>query len=241
MRLVLIGSVAAMLIGAGLACGLRDVAKRPLATTRPGYFASIGDAAREVLRHPPLQRIVVFAMIGLVWGNTDEFDQAYRELVGLPLFAFGLWNVALMGCQALAARFADRLVGNGRGHLKFVMLATGGVALLIAALFPSLAMLPVYAVSLVVGAASEVLADAEVQRAIQSAQRATITSLNSLLMNLSSIAAMLLVGGLSHVGGLPLGFAAVAIVVLIYAGLGSLWELSSRRSTDSGRDARPSG
>ena len=108
------------------------------------------------------------------------------------------------------------------------MVAIAGTTLLMAALHPSLAMLPVYAVSLVIGAASEVLVDAEIQSAIQGEQRATITSLNSLLMNLSSIAALLLVGGLSHLGGLPLGFAAVAAVVLAYAGLGWMWERSAR-------------
>jgi MFS family permease len=221
--LVLLCSVLAMLIGALLAAGLSEVRSTAAAAGRTSYWASLRAAGSEALGRPRLRRLLIFSMLGLVWANVDEFDQAYRDLVGMPLYAFGIWNVAVMGGQALGARCAERLAGRGR-RVKYLCAGLSGTTLLLAAAIPHPIMLPVYAVSLVVSAVIEVLVDTELQQEISGEQRATVTSLNSLLMNLSAIAMVLVVGTLARVGGLPLGFGAVAIVVVVYAAGGWLVE-----------------
>ncbi len=206
-------SVAVMGIGAVLAAGFRDVRPTPAIPPTHGLMAQISGATRQAMVQPGLRRLMLFAMGALaVYGTLEEYDQLYRDWIGMPLAWFGVWSALLMGGEGLSARLAHRVGGRGRPRVKYACALAAGACLLAAALFPSFAVLPLYALTYWIMALAHVLVEGELQREIASAERATIISLHRLVMNLAGIGLALLFGACSRFGGLGPG-------LLLFAGL----------------------
>ncbi|MFC1643198.1 MFS transporter, partial [Myxococcota bacterium] len=156
----------------------RDPRPQPLRAVPELLVQTILKAAGDVVAQRDLGRLMLYSMLGLVWANLEEYDQAYRDFIGMPVWVFGVWSVVLMLVQAAGAAWAACL--GGRPTAKYVCTCVSGACLAAAAYYPSFYLLPVCAVSFGVMATAEVLVDHELQNAIGGQNRATVTSIHSL-------------------------------------------------------------
>lgn len=213
---VLMLSIVTMLFCAGVAFGFQDPPRVRRRGPLPSACRAMTGAVAYSARDADVRRILIYTVGALaVYGTLDEYDQLYRAWVGMPLAWFGVWNALLWGGQAAAAAVAHRFEHGARGRVKYVCAAVAGMCLAAAALWPTFALLPVYALPYFAMTVAEVLLDAELQHAIPTEQRATLTSVRSLLMNLSAIGLVLLFGLLSRAGGLRPGLLAFAAILLL--------------------------
>jgi hypothetical protein len=173
------------------------------------------------------------ALVVIVPGILEEYDQLYAQRIGLSLEHIGIWGALRIGAEALGRRYAYKLKKILNSIKRICILAmAGGFLLLVFAYVFSLALFPVYALFYALISGGHVLTEGILQRQISSAQRATVLSFSSLLMNLTSIILFLGFAGISEHMGLRNGFMLMAVyMVLAAAGL-MLMRRSSAKTTD---------
>lgn len=220
-ELVLICSIAPMLVAAVIGALLRDVGDVRTSTGEVRLVGLVRDAVRQARGRPELRRAMSFAMLGVaVVGTLEEYDQVFLEWIDIPLLFFGTWFIVMMGSRALGARWAHRVAGPGRRRVKYACGVVAAACLVVAALGAGPAILPIYLGAYVAMAVGEVAVEAELQREIRSEQRATIISINHLLMNAATIPLALVFGVASRFGGVQLGLITFAAVMFFASTVG---------------------
>lgn len=181
------------------------------------YFDNIKIALKESVSNRKLLILLLFSAIVITsLGVVDEYEQLYLNWVGFPVLFFGAWASFIMVLQGaggfLAHRF-KRLVGWDSSIYFLGVFA--GFCLVVAVVFRSLWVLPVYAFTYFLYGVIEVIVGARLQKAIKSHTRATISSVNSLLMNFSAIFFMGFFGLLSEPFGLAGGLLFLSFLAII--------------------------
>lgn len=158
------------------------------------------------------------AGVVIVPGVLEEYDQLYAQQLGLSLGQIGIWGALRIGAESLGRRFAYKLkrLFDSVGRLCWLGIA-GGLLLLVSAYGFSMYLLPVYALFYALVSGGHVLAEGMLQRLAASEHRATLLSINSLLMNVASIAVLLGFSGLSDGMGLRIGFIIMALFLVLTA------------------------
>lgn len=181
----------AMLLGNVQKAGDITESHRPL-------LATLKDGLSQCRKNPVVLLLLAFsAFIMIAPGVLEEYDQLYAHGTGLSLGLVGIWGGARTLMEAVGSWFAHKLKKLLDSPARICLLAAlGGVALYAGVFGGFVYMLPVYAMFYTLTASGAVLAESMLQRQISSEHRATVLSLSSLLMNVTSL-------------GLYLGFAAV--------------------------------
>jgi hypothetical protein len=173
------------------------------------------------------------ALIVIVPGILDEYDQLYAQRIGLSLEHIGIWGALRIGAESLGRRYAYKLKIIRHSIKRVCMLAmAGGILLLVSAYAFSLTLFPVYALFYALISGCHVLIESMLQRQISSTQRATVLSFSSLLMNLFSILLFLGFAGISERMGLRIGFMLMAVYMVMAAAGLMLMSRFSVKTTD---------
>jgi MFS family permease len=173
------------------------------------------------------------ALVVIVPGILEEYDQLYAQRIGLSLEHIGIWGALRIGAESLGRRYAYKLKKIFNSIRRICILAmAGGFLLLVSTYAFSLSLFPAYALFYALISGGHVLIEGMLQRQISSAQRATVLSFSSLLMNLTSIILFLGFAGIAEHMDLRSGFMLMAVyMVLAAAGL-MLMRRSSAKTTD---------
>ncbi|MFH1942940.1 MAG: MFS transporter [bacterium] len=197
----------------------RDVRVGDRPTRKNNYIAIIREAFRISVRNRMILRLFCYtAVVVAVIGILDEYEQLYLDWVRLPIALFCALIVVRMGFEAVGSRFAHifqrRFLGMNNIYLLGI---AGGILLLLSTCTRSRFMLPIFASVFLFGSMGEVLVEGGLQEQIRSDQRATIMSMNSLLLALSAILLSVGFGVLSKFGNLTWGFRFFAFLMIVYS------------------------
>lgn len=160
--------------------------------------------------------LVLCALIAVVPGVLEEYDQLYAQRVGLSFGMVGVWGASRTGLESLGCWFAHRakrIFGTASGIS--ILAAVAGLLLFVSVYVNSVYMLPVYGLFYMLTSCAYVLAEGRIQRLTDSAQRATVLSINSLLINLSGFIILLGFGGICEYWSMRTGFLAMAVLLVL--------------------------
>lgn len=208
-----------MLLGIVPTLFFHEVRFKKTSTEEVKYIDYIKTAFKESAKNEQLLKLMLYSGIVLaVIGTLDEYSQIYYNWVSLPIAFFGVLAVIGMGLEALGSNYAYKFQKLFKSQNNiYVLSILGGIALLISVMYNSLLMLiPFMLISFFI-AISEVLVESNLQKQIKTHQRATILSINSLLLNLSAIGLTVGFGILSKIGDLTWGFIAFALIMIVFS------------------------
>lgn len=196
---VLIPSVIAPIFSAFCIMMTRPVRSNQ-STEERQYWHVLRDALREARHNPPLLRLI--AVIVLAFGAlsaADEFWGLYFDETGFSLtmigVIFGIANII----SSIAGFTAHRLRLPGR-LLPAYLLLGGLLTLLIALLNAPLGILLILVMIFIVES-SKVKYEVRLQHSISSHQRATVSSINNLLLNGTAFLFYLAIGSVAGMWG----------------------------------------
>jgi len=183
-----------------------------------GYFTLLKGGVRRAFSNPALLRVFLYSGIVLAaFGVLEEYDQvllSYR--LGLPNSFIGIWLAAGIGVSSVCAFYAHRIKHMSWRVLNIVAAVTGTV-LIIVALSKSLILLGILLLLGVFNGLVGVLTQGVIQKEIDSDERATITSVNTFVMEIGAIILGLTFAFVADRFGIHIGYGLFGVVVLVYS------------------------
>lgn len=214
--LVIIFTIATNLISTVYAFIMPEAPKSK-STEELSYLKFIKSAWRKAINHPLLLQVMFYALTVLVVdGVLDEYDQLYIAAIGLPLAGFGIWWGIRMGAEMLAGVVAHKLKIFGRERVLNIIALITFVLLTLASFINSLLMIGVVAICFFFFAIAVILNEARLQELIESHERATINSINSLLKNSAAIVAGLGYGYVAKIMNPRIAVLVFTSIIFIY-------------------------
>lgn len=186
---VLVGWVSAIgcLFGGLAALGIPEAPHRTEPADGPGYLATLRLGAREAIRLPRV-RLAILAVAALVaFDGTEEYFPLLARDWGVPT---GWVPLAVVGIPLLAAGAAalSGAANRFRSRTLALLLGVAFALFAVAGLVRAPAGLAAVALGYGLYRLVEVVASARLQERIESAHRATVTSIAGLGADLSTIA-----------------------------------------------------
>ena len=212
-------SIVAMVVAIIPTLFFEEINNKRTSTEKIKYFSLIKNAFKKCAKNRFLLRLIIYSAITIaIIGGLDEYEQLYFNWVNLPIAFFGVLTVIRMTFEAVGSKFAYRFQQHFKNPKNIYILSLiSGILLLLSISYRSLFMLPVFALIFLFGGMGEVLVESGLQKEIESDQRATILSINSLVLNSSAILLAVGFGILSKIGSLVWGFAFYALLLIIYS------------------------
>lgn len=215
-ELVVFLSALSPLITVGVALLLPQV--KPVTSAEvKGYFSFLKGGIKRAFSSAVLVRVflysgVVYAALGVL----EEYDQVLlSSWLDLSNSFIGVWLAIGVGISSISAFFAYRFRYMGWKVLYTVAIISG-VLLIIMASFQSLFLLGILVLLYAFSALMSVLIQGMIQREINSDERATITSVCSLVMEASAIVLGLSFGFVANRFGIQVGYGFYGMAILVY-------------------------
>lgn len=213
---VLVLSSAANLVALVFALLLPE-APRYKSTEELSYLKFIQVAFKKALRHPILFQAIIYSSTVLcAFEVLDEYDQLYIYSVGLPLAAFGVWWGIRMGSESLAGLVAHRFKTLGVEKMLNVSALVMLGMLIVATFTKTLLILPLMGVAFFIFAVARILNEGRIQKHIESHERATIASINKMVVEVVGIVTGLGYGLLTQQTNPQLGMLVFVLLVGFY-------------------------
>jgi MFS family permease len=192
---------------------------KPLTSTKErGYFTLLKGGVRRAFSNPALLRVFIYSGIVLAtFGVLEEYDQVLLSFrLGLPNSFIGIWLAAGIGVSSICAFYAHRIKHVSWLVLNIVAVVTG-VILIIVALSKSLLLLGILLLLGVFNGLVGVLTQGMIQKEIDSDERATITSVNTFVVEIGAIILGLTFAFVADRFGIHIGYDFFGAVVLVYS------------------------
>lgn len=194
---------------------------------KPGFYRALKDISESVKDAFRQRGMAVFILFGaftcVIYGILDEYDFIFGKHNGVPLAWIGVWGAFRFLMEGIGGLLAPKIsVKIGTGNIRGLALwtAAAGLFLSLGTLWGLRFLLPLYFVFYGMMAAAEVIFQGILQRSIESAGRATISSLVSFLYTALGIGAGIILGLAADKIGLPslfyIGGASVFLSALAY-------------------------
>lgn len=196
---------------------------RVKSTNEVKYLQYIVIAYREVRDSKILFYLFLYSFgISIFW-NLEEFDQLYLQLTGLPIFWFGISGFIWAILKALGSFYAYKFkkytaISYSIPFVCFILLVLVGM-------FPSIPMIGVLLLSYLIISPLYILVDAKIQNNIKSISRATVTSMNRLVLNYLGIFLIIGAGIIAKIWNLQTIYVSAGFFLLIF----SIWTFSKRK------------
>lgn len=169
-------------------------APRYKSTEEVSYLQFIQIAFKKALQHPILLQAIIYSSTVLcAFEVLDEYDQLYVFSVGLPLAAFGVWWAIRMSSEALAGLVAHKFKKYGIERMLTAAALILLLILLLSMFAKTLLILPLLGAAFFIFAVARILNEGRIQNHIDSSERATIASINKMVVEVVAI-----VGGLGY-------------------------------------------
>lgn len=191
---------------------------KPVQTTgETKYLAVLKEAVLEIKNNSTLIGIIsFFCLIFATYGAADEYWSLIYQALGLPLSVIGIF-VALGYGSFVVAGWTLKLFNNnyikGKEHLLIILSA---IAFIIAGLLKSYISIPLIFLGMYIFKVAHLKFDAKFQYAIKSDQRATISSLKSLVFEIVYMGFVLLFGFTSEKLGITSVMYLLGILLVIW-------------------------
>ncbi len=197
----------------------KEVARGKSSTEEKKYFNLIKNAFRQSAKNKRLLRLIIYSLIVLaISGTLDEYQQLYFDWIKIPLPFFGIVIVSIMFLQAFGNKIAHRFHAKFQDEKNIYYLSLlAGICLLLAISWNALFSLFFFILLFFWTGISEILIEDRIQQQIKTEQRATMISINSLLLNSSAIVLTTLFGITSIFKDLRGGFLAFALIMIFYS------------------------
>lgn len=178
------------------------------------YWQFVKNSVNTVLNNKVLLRLMIYTAIVLaLLANLEEFNDVYLNLLGFRRSMIGLIFAVACACQALASSLAFKFKKHSWLLINSSVIIIALV--LIAAAFIKHPLMAVGILSLgVIMEFISVLKEGLVQKETESYQRATVSSMSGLIMNL--LPYQLVFGYLAYQYNLQIGYGFFGIFVLTY-------------------------
>jgi MFS family permease len=218
-------SIAPLIVAAVAALRLHDVRRvkdRDRDSEPPRYLDHFRNAAEEFLRERAIRFLTLYIACGLIIVEIlEEFDQLYYLAVSVPIWAWGMVDIIVVGFSAAASLHAHRFARNA--VLSWLLPLVSGALMLLAAQSAGLWVLLPFVLGYLALTPAQVLAEAKYQRVMEGRSRATTTSVLVVAQNIVGIVLTLGFGVLADtIGILPsYGWAGVGLMLF---GLWALWQ-----------------
>jgi predicted MFS family arabinose efflux permease len=222
---VLLGSVLAGLIAAVVVATFPET-PRVAEAGSPRYLTLLREGVHYSATHAPVRRLVLFS--GAVFGlaGVDEFFGLLLRDVGITNAGISVWQAVFFGAAAVGSVAASRLARGSRGAMVAITVVLGAT-LLLAGWGSSLVVPVALAVFSTLTCVQGVALDAQLQAAIGSEARATITSVQGVTAELVALLGFAGFGLVSGAAGNGAGTVVVAVAILLVA---AAYGLSGRRA-----------
>ncbi len=187
------------------------------------YFEHIKAAYKEMKHNNILMYLFAYTVGISIFGGIEEFDQLYYQLAGLPIFAFGIVGFLWSALNSIGSYFSHRL--KNTHWIYYGLPFFGFVLMLLVGLFPSIPMIALLLLSYFVTSPLAVLIDSKIQHNIKSISRATVTSVNHLLINLSGVILAPLFGLIGSIWNLQAIYIATGVFLLLF----TIWVVTKQK------------
>ena len=159
-----------------------------------GYFATLAAGVREAGHSKALRGVlIIFAMVVAAPYVLEEYLGVLLFDAEFSLTAVGIAFAGIWAARSFGLALAHRLAGWSLGRIVRGF-AIGGVVLSLTAFVPALGAAFCLAIAFFISGAMEVLLQGHLQRAMDGSARATVTSVMSMVMEISAVALFLGVG-----------------------------------------------
>ncbi|MEE9254634.1 MAG: MFS transporter, partial [Pseudomonadales bacterium] len=163
--------------------------------------------------------IVLFAGVGTFYGVYEEYVGPFLREREFSLTMIGIVTALYQGCRAAGMWLAGRLPRVALPRLSLAYLG-GAICLALVPLGPDVAMVALLCVFVILFAVAEIILETELQHAIDSHARATVTSVVSMAREIVGMLYFLLIGLMAtatswHEMTLSLGVACIGLTVIV--------------------------
>lgn len=178
-------------------------------------FSYLAKSFRDIRSSKILQYLFLTIVVLGLFGNLEEYDQLYFELVDLPISLFGVAAFIPFWASALVESNSYRLKDRKSIFVSLPLLAS--VLLIITGFFPSQYTIIALIISYIIISPLNVLSEAFIQREIPSKNRATIVSIGNFSKQLMGIGFYLVFAFLIKLTQLEVIYIFGAIVLVMFA------------------------
>nr|WP_319473212.1 MFS transporter [uncultured Sphaerochaeta sp.] len=218
--IVLLVSVIASLSATGIVMGSNEV---NLYKRRQEQHTSLS-LVKEALVHISKKRSHVFMVLLLIIpislpGVLDEYDPLIASSYGVTTTFVGFWTGGRYLLESLGA-FAAQYVSRKRAKVPVLLCISGGVSLLLYAVFEKNFFLPLYFLFYFFLSAAGIIQENVVQQSIEDQGRSTIHSYISLATDLHAMLVFLLLGTLVSINHIIFFVALYGVIVSFLLFLG---------------------
>jgi len=191
--------------------------KQVTSSSERSYFSFIKGGIRQAFSNKILIRIFLYsAIIHGTLGMVDEYHQVLlSSWLSFSNSFIGVWLAISFGVGGISAWFAHRLRHKSVQFLN-ILAVIASVSLIMITLLKSQLVLGLILLLYALMALMGVLIQGIIQREITSDERATITSVNSLLSEAGAIILGLSFGFVAHQLGIQVGYGFFGVIIIIY-------------------------
>jgi len=218
----LIFSVIPLLMSAFFALLIKETPKTK-STEEVHYLEYIKLAYREVKSNKVLLILLVYSLGISIFGNIAEFNQLYYQLSGLPIFTFGLIGFLWSILNSVGAYYAHKFKNATWIFYAFPFVTI--ILLFFVGLKPSIPMIGLLLLSYFITSPLRILINSKIQHNIKSVGRATVTSVNALLINLFGVFLIPIFGVISKIWNLQTIYISTSIFLLLFV----IWAFANRK------------
>ncbi len=181
------------------------------------YLSILKDGIKKAFSNTVLVRVFLYsAIVYAALGMLDEYDQVMlSSWFNMSKTFIGIWLATAMGISSLSGLYAHKLKHMGWGFLNTIA-AVSGILLIIICLFNTKPLLGTFLIFWTFSVLINVLTQGIIQREIPSGERATITSVNSLVTETGSVILGLIFGFIANRYGIQIGYGFYGIVIITY-------------------------
>ncbi len=188
------------------------------------YWQFVKNSFKTISHNKNLLQLMVYTVIVLAWlANIEEFNDVYLDFLGFSRSVIGLVFAVACLCQSLASSVAHKFKNHA-----WLIINLSVVFTIIVMFMASFIKNPFMAIGILsLGVILEfisVLKEGLIQKETESYQRATVSSVSSLIMNL--LPYQLIFSFIANQHGLQTGYLVFGVFVLSYFGFWYLIKLN---------------
>jgi len=174
----------------------------------------VSSSFKTVLSKKVILKLIIFTAIVLAaLGNLEEFNDVYLKFLGFPNSVIGLIFALTCASQSLASVLAYRLKDYAWKIINFSTLFSAGILFLAALVRHPLMAVAILTLSVIYELTS-VLKEGIIQKETESYQRATVSSLSNVMINILPL--QMVFGLIASHYNLQTGYFVLGLVVLSY-------------------------
>lgn len=213
-NLVLIASIVTTLLAGVVLLTIRQV-KAVQSTGETKYFQIVKEAVRHIKDNPALLIVISFiCLVFAAFGASDEFWTLIYEQLGFSAGTIGILVAVVYGLSTIAG-YTVHYFNRQTKVLPYIFVLGAGILFIIFGLMKLAILLPLAFIAIYLYQVASIKLEAEMQSHIKSSQRATISSIKSLIFEFVYMGLVLLFGFIGTKYGVIsiLPFAGIVVVV----------------------------